>query len=104
MWRNSRKWTYKELAKPGLSKEDQAVLMAATSLLDTLGWDTKIFGKWTTFDLSIILSNAWLSDDHIDMIMADLSARTQSPQQATPPTPPPLLPPLIPRLGEFSAS
>jgi hypothetical protein len=48
-------------------------LVTARSLLDTLGWDTAIHGLWTTFDLSIILSNAWLSDDHIDMMMADLS-------------------------------
>ncbi|KAJ6548850.1 hypothetical protein B0H19DRAFT_1074654 [Mycena capillaripes] len=75
MWQSSREWTDKELAKPGLDKADQAALATARSLLDTIGRDTKIFGEWTTFDLSIILSNAWLSDDHIDMMMADLSAR-----------------------------
>jgi hypothetical protein len=75
MWRRSREWTDQALQKSSLDGEDCTALETARSLLDTLGWDTAIHGPWTTFDLSIILSNAWLLDDHIDMMMADLSAR-----------------------------
>ncbi|KAJ7839267.1 hypothetical protein B0H13DRAFT_1911332 [Mycena leptocephala] len=56
MWRRSRDWTDKELKKPDLDREDHDALLTARSLLDMLGWDTKIHGQWTTFNLSIILS------------------------------------------------
>ncbi|KAJ7488492.1 hypothetical protein B0H11DRAFT_2406543, partial [Mycena galericulata] len=75
MWKRSRDWIQTELEKPDLESGDLDALTTANSLLDTLGWDTKIHGSWTTFNLSIILSYSWLSDDHIDMMMADLSAR-----------------------------
>ncbi|KAJ7659817.1 hypothetical protein DFH06DRAFT_1326842 [Mycena polygramma] len=75
IWRKSDGWLTSELGKSGLDREDREALMTAKSLLDTLGWDTKIRGSWTTSTLAIILSGAWLSDDHIDMMMADLSAR-----------------------------
>ncbi|KAJ7727802.1 hypothetical protein DFH07DRAFT_970018 [Mycena maculata] len=75
MWQRSRDWIQTELKKPHLDTVDEDALMAANSLLNTLGWDTKIHGSWTTFDLALVLSHAWLTDDHIDMMMADLSAR-----------------------------
>ncbi|KAJ7143457.1 hypothetical protein C8R46DRAFT_1316074, partial [Mycena filopes] len=78
MWRRSRDWIDLALEKPNLDDADLDGLTSARSLLDTLGWDTKINGGWTTFNLALILSNAWLSDDHIDMMMADLSARVAS--------------------------
>ncbi|KAJ7865909.1 hypothetical protein B0H14DRAFT_3595961 [Mycena olivaceomarginata] len=74
MWQQSRDWTDQALQK-SVNQEDKAALTTARSLLDTLGWDTRIHGPWTTLHLSVLLSNAWLSDDHIDMMMADLSAR-----------------------------
>ncbi|KAJ7783921.1 hypothetical protein DFH07DRAFT_727673 [Mycena maculata] len=74
MWQKSRDWIQTELKKPHLDAVDEEALMAANLLLDTLGWDTKIHGSWTTLDLALILSHAWLTDDHIDMMMADLSA------------------------------
>ncbi|KAJ6618077.1 hypothetical protein B0H10DRAFT_2379381 [Mycena sp. CBHHK59/15] len=78
MWRKSRDWITSELSKPNLGSVDEEALMTASSLLDTLGWDTKIGSGWTTFNLALILSHAWLSDDHIDMMMADLSARVEA--------------------------
>ncbi|KAJ6556704.1 hypothetical protein B0H10DRAFT_2201541 [Mycena sp. CBHHK59/15] len=71
MWRKSRDWITSELSKPNLGSVDEEALMTASSLLDTLG-------GWTTFNLALILSHAWLSDDHIDMMMADLSARVEA--------------------------
>ncbi|KAJ7192803.1 hypothetical protein GGX14DRAFT_406017 [Mycena pura] len=75
MWRKSRDWLTTELGKPDLASEDREALDTAGSLLDTLGWDTKLGTTWTTFNLAMVLGAAWLTDDHIDMMMADLSAR-----------------------------
>ncbi|KAJ7691884.1 hypothetical protein B0H17DRAFT_1133424 [Mycena rosella] len=78
MGRRSQDWITTELDKPDVDSADHAALENASSLLDTLGWDTKIDTNWTTFNLAIILSNAWLTDNHIDMMMADLSARVEA--------------------------
>ncbi|KAJ6582739.1 hypothetical protein B0H10DRAFT_2235205, partial [Mycena sp. CBHHK59/15] len=78
MWRRSRDWMQRELAKKNISDDDCQALTTTSSLLDVLGWDTKIHGAWTNFNLATILSWDWLSDDHIDMMMADLSARVEA--------------------------
>ncbi|KAJ6533907.1 hypothetical protein DFH09DRAFT_865390, partial [Mycena vulgaris] len=75
LWKQSQGWLTMELEKPGVDSEDRATLMAAGSLLATLGWNTKLDKTWTTLNLALFLSNAWLTDDHIDMMIADLSAR-----------------------------
>ncbi|KAJ6459147.1 hypothetical protein C8R47DRAFT_1028273 [Mycena vitilis] len=75
MWQRSGHWLTTELGKAGLESSDREALMTANSLLGTLGWDTRIQGEWTMASLAIILTDAWLSDDHINMMMIDLSAR-----------------------------
>ncbi|KAJ6573789.1 hypothetical protein DFH09DRAFT_915806 [Mycena vulgaris] len=75
LWKQSQGWLTMELEKPDVDSKDRATLMAAGSLLATLGWNTKLDKTWTTLNLALFLSNAWLTDDHIDMMIADLSAR-----------------------------
>ncbi|KAJ6632173.1 hypothetical protein B0H10DRAFT_2206574 [Mycena sp. CBHHK59/15] len=75
MWGKSRDWLKTELEKKDILEVDRDALMAALALLEVLGWNTKIGKSWTNFNLASILSWRWLSDDHIDMMMADLATR-----------------------------
>ncbi|KAJ7101505.1 hypothetical protein B0H15DRAFT_769608 [Mycena belliarum] len=74
-WQHSCEWIESELGRHDLDAVDRDALTNAKSIMDSLGWNTKIHGRWTILDLATVLSNAWLSDDHIDMMMIDLSAR-----------------------------
>ncbi|KAJ6615754.1 hypothetical protein B0H10DRAFT_2220087 [Mycena sp. CBHHK59/15] len=73
-WDTSVRWVTGQLEKD-LPDADLEALTVVKRLFDTLGWRNRIWGQWTHLDLATILSWQWLSDDHIDMLMADLSAR-----------------------------
>jgi hypothetical protein len=68
-------WVDGHLQNEDLCGRDREALTVTKGLLETMGWNAKIFGAWTHLDLAKVLSWQWLSGDHIDMLMADLSAR-----------------------------
>ncbi|KAJ7661512.1 hypothetical protein DFH06DRAFT_1089007 [Mycena polygramma] len=74
-WETSVGWVDSQLEKDTLPDQDREALMVTKLLFKTMGWNTKISGQWTHLHLAKILSWQWLSDDHIDMLMTDLSAR-----------------------------
>ncbi|KAJ6552531.1 hypothetical protein B0H10DRAFT_1968386 [Mycena sp. CBHHK59/15] len=73
--KNQGDWVEEQLNNKETSGADREALDAMSGLFDTLGWRSKIWGQWTNLDLAKILSWEWLSDDHIDMMMSDLSAQ-----------------------------
>ncbi|KAJ6587364.1 hypothetical protein B0H10DRAFT_2234035 [Mycena sp. CBHHK59/15] len=76
-WETSVGWVDGQLQKE-LPNQDLEALAVTKELFATMGWNTKIWGQWTHLDLAKILSWQWLADDHIDMLMADLSARVEA--------------------------
>ncbi|KAJ7039794.1 hypothetical protein C8F04DRAFT_949367, partial [Mycena alexandri] len=74
-WETSVGWVDGQLAKPDLPEQDREALTVTKGLFETLGWNTVIWGRWTHLHLATLLSWQWLTDDHIDMMMTDLSAR-----------------------------
>ncbi|KAJ7433925.1 hypothetical protein B0H11DRAFT_1758325 [Mycena galericulata] len=74
-WQTSVGWVDGQLQKEDLAECDREALTVTKGLFETMGWNTKIWGDWTHLDLAKILSWQWLSDDHIDMLMTDLSSR-----------------------------
>lgn len=66
----------RERNRPGLDQETQETLDDALAMFDTIGWHCKLGylrGATSAICLTDILGTAWLSDDHIDMMMEELS-------------------------------
>jgi len=62
-------------------KESREVVANATELLDSLPWKASTqcgHGTTDTFLLSWFLGTAWLSDEHIDIMMKELDTETTS--------------------------
>ncbi|KII84575.1 hypothetical protein PLICRDRAFT_167537 [Plicaturopsis crispa FD-325 SS-3] len=75
-WAKSDKWLNTESSSPDV----KAALEQARSCFRFVPWQAEIGslrGVYTT-SLTSILSNSWLSDDHIDMMMADLARRVDA--------------------------
>ena len=75
-WAESLRWVRKEKNRPNLDQETQETLDDALATFDTIGWDCKLGylrGATSAIRLPDILGTAWLSDDHIDMMMEELS-------------------------------
>ncbi|KAG6905164.1 hypothetical protein DXG01_004460, partial [Tephrocybe rancida] len=80
VWRNSFEWLEDEIA---LTRDIPTceTLRAAQDLLETLSWNTPLQysrGIPKTFELALLLSSAWLSDEHINMIAQELSKEVLS--------------------------
>ena len=75
-WAESLRWVRRERNRPGLDQETQEALDDALATFDTIGWDCKLGylqGATSAICLPDILGTAWLSDDHIDMMMEELT-------------------------------
>jgi hypothetical protein len=70
-WRKVMKWVNKQL-RDAVNEETKALLQAAIERMEVLPWNITvpwIEGVCTTADLVDILSDEWLDDNHIDMMM-----------------------------------
>jgi len=75
-WAESLQWVQRERNTPDLDQETREALDDALATFDTIGWDCKLGylrGTTSTICLPDILGTAWLTDDHIDMMMEELS-------------------------------
>jgi hypothetical protein len=77
-WKRAVSWLQREMVRQA-DAQSKEVIVNATKLLDSLPWKTSTsygHGMTDTFLLSWFLGTAWLSDEHIDIMMKELDAET----------------------------
>ena len=75
-WKSAIQWLDNEMKKPDCSLQRKGELKSTLTLLDSLEWDseTKFVNQViSTIELSRLLGTLWLSDDHMNMMMEDLT-------------------------------
>jgi hypothetical protein len=80
IWKRCCKWLDSEEAKTKDTTTIKAIC-AARQLTTSIGWNQTLpYSRQTvtTLDLTSLLSTAWLSDEHIDMMMQELSDQVAS--------------------------
>lgn len=79
LWRRSCRWLDSKAGKARGDNDLLDVIQSAHKKLSmTLGWDVPMHyqkGEITSSLLAILLSTAWLGDEHISMMMEELTAR-----------------------------
>lgn len=75
-WKKSQKWLVHGKRRYQTDPITQRVLDNAICRLSHIGWDTKLASRlWSTKTLTKLLGEEWLDDDHMDMMIDDLSSR-----------------------------
>ncbi|KAM6495644.1 hypothetical protein JOM56_008350 [Amanita muscaria] len=81
LWKRSCRWLQTESAKPHKTEELPHLITTAQGTLTHLGWDVSLqyqHGAVSSSTLSALLSTAWLSDEHINMMVEEFTGRLKN--------------------------